>query len=460
MPDRRTLFDWGLHPEAEAWMAAQADELFAAVPSGKALPDQMLARASCRLLDCLDHLVLPDGEATRALLLDLGFGQEDADAGTGDRVFALSGAVLPRVVLRAPAAVSGGGPLGAYLLVESIPSFAMAHRCSIAVEGTPLSPYRAGKVWTHQGRWIGVVERRAHSGFIAKGMPADYPGQILAAFERWAGRRRRFAHVQEGMAATLRLAERLVAEVGTDTGAWVFCEAERAYWQQRNWAGQVQKARQDALGLGWGNQDHCAFRSSREGFAALIQILKTFGFQPRERFYAGAEAGWGAQVMEQQTSHFGIFCDVDLSPDEVYSDFSRTPLAQRDELGTIGLWCALHGDSMLEAGTHHLAARLDFEGATATLPELGIKLMSPFSELSYLRQAFTRGERWPVELTRLDGLAAVGLITSQQRALFEEKGALSSHMECIQRGQGFKGFNQQRVSDIIHRTDPRLTGDS
>lgn len=27
--------------------------------------------------------------------------------------------------------------------------------------------------------------------------------------------------------------------------------------------------------------------------------------------------------------------------------------------------------------------------------------------------------------------------------------------ENTQRGEGFKGFNQQRVSDIIRRTDPR-----
>ena len=34
-------------------------------------------------------------------------------------------------------------------------------------------------------------------------------------------------------------------------------------------------------------------------------------------------------------------------------------------------------------------------------------------------------------------------------------GALGSHLELIQRGEGFKGFNQQTISDIISRTDPR-----
>lgn len=460
MPEPRTTFEWSLYPEAEDWIAAQAAILFEAVPAAKALPERMLARASCRLLDWLDHLVLADGDGARARLAGLGFQPEEVDAAPGERVLSLPGAVLPRIVLRARAAGPGGRPLGAFLQVESIQSFLMTHRSSAPIEGTPLSPYRSAMVWSEGETGIGVVERRGHSGFVPVVMPADYPGRILAAFERWAGRRRRFEQVQEGMAETLRRAKELVAEVGTDTGAWIFFEAERAYWQQRNWAGQVQKARQDSLGLGWGNQDHCAFRSSREGFAALIQILESFGFRPRERFYAGAEAGWGAQVMEQQTSHLAIFCDVDLSPDESAGDFARNPLAPRSELGTIGLWCALHGDSMLEAGTHHLAARVDFDGAAGKLAELGIKTMRPFSEFPHLRQAFTFGERWAVERTRLDELVAAGQITSEQRAQFAEKGALSSHMECIQRGEGFKGFSQERVSDIIHRTDPRLAGDA
>jgi hypothetical protein len=37
-----------------------------------------------------------------------------------------------------------------------------------------------------------------------------------------------------------------------------------------------------------------------------------------------------------------------------------------------------------------------------------------------------------------------------------EEGAVGSHLEVIQRGEGFKGFNQQTVSDIIRRTDPRV----
>ena len=35
------------------------------------------------------------------------------------------------------------------------------------------------------------------------------------------------------------------------------------------------------------------------------------------------------------------------------------------------------------------------------------------------------------------------------------KGAVGSHLEILQRSDGFKGFNQSGVSKIISKTDPR-----
>jgi hypothetical protein len=246
--------------------------------------------------------------------------------------------------------------------------------------------------------------------------------------------------------------------MGTDTAAWVAFAAERKYWQDRNRAAQVQKAAQDSLGLGWANHDHHTFRSSRANFPLLIQILETFGFRPRERFYAGAQAGWGAQVMEQPTCRIAVFADVDLSPEEVEGDFAHKPLPIRTELGTVGLWCALHGDSMLSAGLHHLAGRFDFDAVTANLAVRDVEMMRPFSDFSYLRQAFTRGEQWQVEPPRIERLTAAGLLSSSQKAQFLERGAIGSHLENIQRAEGFKGFNQAKISDIIRRTDPRSQG--
>jgi hypothetical protein len=286
-------------------------------------------------------------------------------------------------------------------------------------------------------------------------MAPDYPQRYLRAFEQWATRPRLFADEQAGMEHTLNLARSLVSDMGADTAAWIAFAAERAHWQGRNRAGQIQKASQDSLGLGWANHDHHTFRSSRQVFSQLIEILELFGFQPRERFYAGAEAGWGAQVMEQPVCRFAVFADVDLSEKEVEGDFAHSPLSAREGLGTVGLWCALHGQSMLAAGLHHLAGRLNFDTATANLHEWGIDMMRPFSNFSYLRQAFTKGEQWPVAPDRLARLLESGQIDAAQQAKFAEEGAIGSHLENIQRGEGFKGFNQQTISDIILRTNPR-----
>ncbi len=81
--------------------------------------------------------------------------------------------------------------------------------------------------------------------------------------------------------------------------------------------------------------------------------------------------------------------------------------------GTVGLWVALHGESILEAGMHHLEAQFDFDALRDGLKaEAGIETMPPFSNFPFLRQAFTAGERWPVAKHRADRALAQGWITA------------------------------------------------
>jgi hypothetical protein len=453
-------FQWRRHAEADAYVTALLDEYLVALPPARALAAELMRRTGSRLVDWLDHLVLADGDLARGQLGDLGFEVEGVPADPGDVVYYHPGAIFPRMVLRAGSGADPGCILAAAIQVEDISFFLMTHQVATPAKGTPIegtlvSPYRRASVWQENGRELLVVERRGHDGFVPTSMPPDYPQRYLSAFERWATRPRLFAERRSGMEQTLDLARSLAGDMGADTAAWIAFAAERAHWERRNRAGQAQKARQDSLGLGWANHDHHTFRSSRDVFPVLIQVLEAFGFHPRERFYAGAEAGWGAQVMEQSVCRFAVFADVDLSPGEVEGDFAHRPLEPRTELGTVGLWCALHGDSMLSAGLHHVAGRFSFDEVTSGLAELGIKMMRPFSEFSYLRQAFTRGERWPIAAERLERLVAAGQIDEKQAARFAREGAIGSHLENIQRGEGFKGFNQQTVSDIIRRTDPR-----
>jgi hypothetical protein len=268
-------------------------------------------------------------------------------------------------------------------------------------------------------------------------------------------RRRDWADEADGFRYTIELLAEAAGHLDRDWVCDLFFSAERNYWMSRNHAARVQYARQQRLGFGWGNHDHHTFRSSRGCFALLVAALEHLGFHCRDRFYAGPEAGWGAQVLEHPRAGLVVFADVDLSPDEIAGDFAHQPLPPRDELGTVGLWCALHGESFLAAGMHHLECQFDFDASSAQLAEADVETMDPFTDFAFLRQAFTKGQRWQVEPARIERLQNAGQITAAEAEQFRKEGALGSHLEILERNDGYKGFNQTGVSDIIQRTDPR-----
>ncbi|MGE5809532.1 MAG: hypothetical protein ACM32I_10425, partial [Nitrospirota bacterium] len=160
-------------------------------------------------------------------------------------------------------------------------------------------------------------------------------------------------------------------------------------------------------------------------------------------------------VMENPAAGLTLFLDVDLSPEEVETDFSGTELKEREQLGTVGLWCALHGDSILHAGMHHLAARFEFESLIVDIAKLNVPYMAPFSDFPYLKQAFSVAEKWAVDPGRVEKLVHEKTITAEQGEQFLSQGAVGSHLENIERREGYKGFNRKNVSAIIRETDPR-----
>jgi hypothetical protein len=123
-------------------------------------------------------------------------------------------------------------------------------------------------------------------------------------------------------------------------------------------------------------------------------------------------------------------------------------------LGTVGLWVGLHGESILEAGMNHLAARFRFDDVREDLKSLGVGMMKPFSNFPFLKQVFTEPEKWRVENDKLTLLLKRHQLSDEQASAFVQDGALGGHLENIQRSQGFKGFNQNSVSAIIKWTNP------
>jgi hypothetical protein len=458
MTGEQTSYEWHRHPDAAARLGGLVGEFIAAMPEVASLEQRLLRQASVQLYDFVDQLSVAAGGRLAGELAELGFTADPESSGAGGAVLRHPGADFPRIRLVTDAPADPDTPVALGIQVEDLPRFLMTWGAASPIAGSRYSAYRHAVVHEAQGRRFIAGERRRLGPLDPQEAPGDHDARVLDAFETWGTRKRSFADLEEGLAQTEKLAAGLVERLGVDQAAWTAFAAERAYWEQRNTVGRVQRRRQDAFGLGWANHDHHTFRCSRRAFQGVIRILETFGFHCRERFYAGAEAGWGAQVLEQRACGLAVFADVDLGPGEVDEDIAHRPLPERDELGTVGLWCALHGESMLEAGFHHVAGRFDFSAFDRDIAAEGFGMMKPFSEFPYLRQAFSQGERWAVPAERLARLEAAGVIDAQQRERFAEKGVIGSHIENIQRAEGFRGFNQQNVSDIIRRTDPRSGG--
>jgi hypothetical protein len=463
-------FEWQRWPETEAFI----DELIAVALKGNEfaadLAERMHRETATRFKVWVDHLVVRAQSGLEGRLRRLGYERQALTYAVGVPLYGHPGGIFPRIaVARAETAGSAGAtvpPVAEVAIkVESVPAFSRAHDLGLEIAGYAVGPYRVGRI-AGKTTALAVVERRGYLGFD------PFPGELaragrmkphaardaLAARDLWEARKRRFADDEEGFAATEAALERVIELAGsTDLACHLIFEVERDYWQSRNTAARAQKARQDRLGLGWANHDHHTFRCSRRFFPRVIGIFTRLGFELRERFHAGAHAGWGAQIVEHPVTGIVIFADLDLAPAEATEDFAHQSLPELGRPGTVGLWVALHGESMLEAGMHHVEAQFDFDALRDGLKaEAGIDTMPPFSNFPFLRQAFTAGERWPVSRHRADRALALGWVDAEQHARFLREGTIGSHLENLERREGYKGFNQQAVSAIITATDPRL----
>ena len=448
--DLNVAFHWKCQPEAEALVVRFLDAACRQNSFIASLSNDLLKHTSTRLFDWVDHIVAGYSEKLENELEQSGYVAESA--APAYRVYYHPGAQLPRFVIRD----SKQPNIDIAIAVDRIADFLNVRGISGCIEGTPFGGYRRCSIFTEDNVTLYVVERRGTLTMEPIYNDEGYIEKYFEAVETWKGRPRTIENEDEAFSKTLVIAENIVKKVGQDLAACIILECERDYWQAKNTAGQLQKNRQDKLGMGWANHDHHTFRSSRRHFVHLVRLFEILGFHCRERYYAGKEAGWGAQIMENPRSRLVLFLDVDLLANEIEIEFAHHRLPERKELGTIGLWCGLHGDSILSAGMHHLEAQFMFDELKSDLSNLGVGMMDPFSSFSYLKQAFMKGDHWPVNHQRIQNLVSEGKITEEQARKFEKTGAIGSHLENLQRREGYKGFNQKNVSIIIQKTDPRI----
>ncbi len=451
IPSAANGWHWEPQPKGQALINDLLAGFLAACPDAQRLKDRMTAESGTRFHDWVDHIALPRATPNiKARLAEAGFDHTPLP-GAPDRYVNARG-IFPAILL-----IDGAATCVA-VKVESISDFLFAQQLPLTanVRGEPGSQLRMVCAFKGTNTELWAIERH---GLPTYEVPKADPARAIAAqkhLEALRSRRRDFVKDADGFTEANRLIDAAIKDLGRDWACDLFFKAERDYWQSRNRAARFQYERQNALGLGWANHDHHTYRSSRHTHSQLIAFMEKIGFHCRERFYAGAEAGWGAQVIEQPVTGITIFADVDMSPEELLGDFSHQGLAPREKLGTIGLWCALHGEAFLQAGMHHLECQFDWHALRDQMLTGGnIKTMDPFTTFPYLRQAFTEGERWAVREDRIAAVLATGQITANQAAQFRTHGALGSHLENLERNDGFKGFNQQGVSAIISKTDPR-----
>ncbi len=442
--ENKNNFNWKEHPQAWEWFVHQVKGFITANDRVSLLASELLENTGTRIIDFADHLVVTEEPGTISSLEAWGFLREKS-------VFTHPSARLPRVLFKS----DGSAPAGLAVAVDDITQFLMVRGLDLPIEGSAYSAFRRCRVAVENDTALWVVERRDARVMEPVEKEGYYLDTYFKTLGRWMTRPRVVEDDAAAMEGLIRLAREQVNLAGVDLAAYLFFEAERRYWQSRNRAAGIQKFLQDSVGMGWANHDHHTFRSSRAAFSQLIKFFQVLGFHCREKFFAGEEAGWGAQVVENPVIGISLFLDVDLSAGELDIDFTTRGLEPGGELGTVGLWCALHGGSIFRAGLHHLAVLSDFDRLTGRLKTEKVKMMKPFSTLPHLRQAFTRGERWAVETARVERLLRDRLITEEAAEVFLKEGVVGSHLENIQRENGFKGFSQKEVSSIIEETDPQ-----
>lgn len=434
-------FDWQLAPEADKHLHHLIDWFIDQCPRADRIAAMIETVTSTRIFDWIDHLSLPSVMLDQDELAKHGFvemaGEKEVFTAPGTCLFPLR---------------FHHGEAELALKVDDLDTFRSAWSIARKVEGVRLAPFRRLQILKEEGALLTAVERRGYNGFdVTRSDDIDEYANALAELR---SRKRNQLSDEEGVQTIEDLIANLRSRMAPARLADAFVRSEIDYWLSRNSAARMQQTVQDELGLGWANQDHLTFRSSRLNFHRLIRLLKVMDFQLRERFYAGDVAGWGAQIMEHPLSSKVIFADVDLAPTEDSGDFGSRSLTELDKSGTVGLWVALHGESLLQAGMHHMAIRVDFERARTALTGSGVQSMTPFSDFAFLRQLFTIGERWTVDPRKLKQIRSSGHYDVSKIDELERNGAVGSHLELTQRAEGFKGFNQRSVSAIIKATNP------
>lgn len=447
----RERFPWRSYPKAQRYLEQHLSHFLIPVREKRALNrplretlllSQEATVGGLRFFDLIDTLRLALPSSGKTLLTQQGFVPQDA-LQWKEKYYQHRQAFFPLLWIEEVRSEKASGVLELVVKAEDLEKLKRIRGYSESIVGDPGSPLRTLSLADSQrGYTLSFVERKGRED-AEKGRPKLEDPEKLKAVRDLFGKGRNkeirpLKDPEEGFRKTLECVEKAIRLVGRERTAYEWVQAEVSYWESGNRAGTIQGDLQRKLGLGWVNKDHITYRNSKRFFPRTVEILSRLGFEKRENLHAEE---FTAQVMEHP--FLGVAAFVDVDPPE-------------KSMGTVGLWVRLHGESMLAAGLHHMAARFSFLKIQGVLKEHGISFRPPFSFYDDLRQAFTEGEKHPVSESSAKELLREGLVSTSQYRDYLKEGALYTHLENIQRGNGFKGFNPKAVDKTIRDTGKDL----
>src|SRR6185437_10303747 len=232
-------FQWSPQPAAWKFVNAVAADFLAACPEAAALAGRMSAETGTRFIDWIDHVRLSRRDARVQELKHAGY-QADHE-GKGYTVFVNDDGMFPPVMV-------WDGKFEIAIKVEFVADFLAANQLLRTISGSPLADLRTCEVFAGPTCAMTIVERHGTRAFEASDDSAAKHGILrLAHLEKFRSRPRDLASDEEGFAAAEALIDAAMKDLGRDVTCDIWFAAEREFWERRNHAARVQKARQDRL---------------------------------------------------------------------------------------------------------------------------------------------------------------------------------------------------------------------
>jgi hypothetical protein len=222
------------------------------------------------------------------------------------------------------------------------------------------------------------------------------------------------------------------ADLGNSWASALFLCAEREYWASRCDAGYLSFRRQSQFGLGWSNVEYHAYECSRKHFHQYVRLFEMLGFQSQGMTIveqpdrpSSESTGGGALTMKHPTLGAVVSLRVDMASTDANGGFGHVRLSPATWHGHSGLWCALHGESILDGGMSHIAARYDVASVRNLFEQEDVELLRSFGF------HFTKSDRRAVDPRRVYALERQGHITRDLAEEFRMNGATATHLAIV-----------------------------